>query len=130
MIRDLRKQSPDIRQVESPHVKNYLKLFNEKLSNDFQISQALALMWGVIKSKLNPSEKLELILIFDKVFGLRLIEVREEETPMTVIKLAEDRKKSRFNNDFKKSDELRVKIQELGFKIEDKENNEYSIKKI
>ena len=49
---------------------------------------------------------------------------------MTVIKLAEDRKKSRFNNDFKKSDELRVKIQELGFKIEDKENNEYSIKKI
>ena len=104
--------------------------FKEAVNNDLQIPEALATAWEMLKSDLEDGEKLYFILDFDKVFGLRLIEVREEETPMTVIKLAEDRKKSRFNNDFKKSDELRVKIQELGFKIEDKENNEYSIKKI
>lgn len=107
----------------------FLDRFRQSLSNDFQIPQALAITWEMLKSNLPPEQKLELIFDFDKVFGLKLIEVTEEKIPEEIIKIAEDRKIARQKKDFKKSDELRIKIEKLGYKIEDLEEN-YKIKKL
>lgn len=103
--------------------------FSESLSNDFQLPQALAITWEMLKSNLPSSQKLKLLFNFDKVLGLKLDKISEGKIPEEILKLAEERKTARHNKDFKKSDELRIKIQELGFNIEDKENNKYSIKK-
>ncbi len=51
---------------------NFRTEFNEKINNDFNTPQALALVFAVLKSKLADEDKLATILDFDKVLGLNL----------------------------------------------------------
>ena len=52
---------------------NYKKQFIEKLENDLNIPQALAVVWTMLKDKdLSPEDKLATLLDFDKVLGLGL----------------------------------------------------------
>lgn len=117
-------QSPQPLQKFQP----FRQRFVDALSNDFEIPQALAVTWEMLKSDLNPKEKLKLLLDFDKVLGLKLDKVKQEKIPENIFKIAEERKVARNQKDFKKSDELRIKIEKLGFKIEDKDKT-YVIKK-
>jgi len=130
VINELKNNSLTRKLVNSStKLTDYKKQFAEALSNDLQIPRALAIMWEMLKSDLPPQEKLDLLFDFDKVFGLRLGEVREEKIPEEIIKLAEQRKLARQNKDFKKSDELRIKIESKGFGTLDTKEG-YKIKKI
>jgi cysteinyl-tRNA synthetase len=129
ITQELKKSNETHKSNESHEPHSYYQRFRNALLSDFQIPQALAVTWEMFKSDLSPQQKLTLLFDFDKVFGLRLIEVTEEKIPNEAIMLAEERKLARFNKDFKKSDELRVKIEKLGFRIEDK-NEAYIIKKL
>ena len=81
---------------------------------------ALAFLWEVIKSnKINNQTKSGLIIDFDKVFGLNLVNVKIEKIPPQILKLAKDREKYRQEKDFKKADKLRQKIESFGWLIED-----------
>ena len=62
----------------------------------------------------------------DKIFGVLSL---EEETPKEIIKLAEEREKARKGKNWKLSDELRNKIKNKGYLIEDSSSG-YVIKKI
>jgi cysteinyl-tRNA synthetase len=62
----------------------------------------------------------------NSVFGLIL--PTAEEIPAEVLAVAEERKTARNNKDFSKSDELRQKIEGLGFTVEDIKDNNYVIK--
>ncbi|GAB4219860.1 MAG: cysteine--tRNA ligase [Candidatus Microgenomates bacterium] len=113
--------------------KSYKSYFADLISNDLQLPQAIALLWQVVKDKgLNPKEKLELIFDFDQVFGLNLKNIKNdsEEIPQDIIDLAEERKQQRQQKNFEKSDEIRKKIEDLGYKIKDLENNNYQILKL
>ncbi len=102
--------------------------FADALSNDFQIPQATAVMWEMLKSDLTPQEKLNLLFDFDQVFGLKLDAVNEEKIPVNIIKLADQRLQARRDRNFDMSDKLRIKIEKAGYKIEDL-GNDYKIKK-
>ena len=102
--------------------------FNEAISNDIQMPQAVAVMWEMLKSNIPSPDKFDLLLEFDKVLGLKLGEVEEEQIPNDIKKLAEERLEARKSNDFKKSDELRKKINKMGFVIEDTTDG-YRLKK-
>ncbi len=110
-------------------IDSYRSRFNEFLSNDFQIPQALALMWEVVKSNIPSSDKLDLLFQFDQVLGLKLNEVSEEKIPDGIIKLAKEREIARKEKDFIKSDELRKNIQEMGYEIKDTSEG-YKLKKV
>ena len=57
---------------------------------------------------------------FDKVLGLNLASALiTEALPKEVNKIVDERRRARENKDFKKSDELRKKIEELGYSVED-----------
>lgn len=103
--------------------------FSNSVSDDLQIPQALAVMWEMLKSNLSAKKKLELIIDFDKVFGLKLNEVSEEKVPQEIIELAEERKKAKENHDYAASDIIRDKIVSSGYSIEDTKDG-YKIKKI
>ncbi len=107
----------------------YRLQFRTALENDIQIPQALSVMWELVKSNIPSSDKLDLLFQFDQVFGLKLSEVEEEIIPNEVKELAEEREIARKEKDFKKSDELRKRIQEMGFEIEDSQEG-YRIKKL
>ena len=91
--------------------KNYQKRFLEFINDDLNIPKALALMWKLVKDKkISPKEKYQLLIDFDRVFGLNLKKVKD------LVKLREKYRKAK---DFKKADKIRKEIEKWGFKIED-----------
>ncbi len=51
--------------------------FWDAIHNDLDLPTALAVTWDMVRSALPPSDKLELLLDFDRVFGLDLSQVPE-----------------------------------------------------
>ncbi len=96
------------------------KQFLEFLNDDINAPRALSYMWEILReNRLNDSEKYVLILKFDKVFGLDLDKRAKVKVPEKVKELIKERDVLREKNDWKKADEIRKKINKLGFVIED-----------
>lgn len=103
----------------------YLYRFKEILNNDLNTPQALALIFDILRSSLSPADKRATIIAIDAVFGLdleaqsKLYRVGEGDLPIRVKKLLVEREAARKTGDWRKSDELRKEIAEIGFVIED-----------
>ncbi len=98
----------------------YHDKFLSHTNDDLEMPRALALLWEVIKSKkLDNQTKYKLIIDFDKVFGLNLANVKTEKIPSQVLESAKEREEYRKEKDFKKADEIRQKIEKLGWLVED-----------
>lgn len=99
--------------------------FLELLLDDFNTPKTLSLIPELLKSNLSNEDKLATILDFDQVWGLKLQNFvgvdgeKGEEIPTEVNKILFERNKARDNKDFKKSDELRLKIEKLGYEVND-----------
>lgn len=105
------------------------KIFQTALEDDLNIPQALGAAWTMLKNPdLPDGEKKGLLLDFDQVLGLGLSEERKTAIPTDVGKLADEREWKRQAGDWATSDQLRDKIAELGFEIEDTDNG-YRLKK-
>lgn len=112
------------------HALTYEKIFLGYVNDDLNIPRALALLWKLLDDdKLSNKNKYNLVIKFDKIFGLDLIGIKKLKIPEEIIKLAEEREKFRKEKNFEKSDELRQKIKLKGYTIEDI-NSRYIIKKI
>lgn len=108
--------------VKKTNIEGAWKQFLEILNDDLNTSKALSFMWEIVReSKLNDSEKYELIKKFDDIFGLKLGEEENVEVPVKVMKLVGIREKAREEKDWKASDDLREEIKKLGWYVEDSE---------
>jgi cysteinyl-tRNA synthetase len=106
--------------LDSNLINQYREEFKKIIANDFQIPQALALLWKIIEDQqLNNQEKLSLIFDFDRVFGLKLNQIQPIKIPDEIIQLAEKREEARKNKNFALADSIREKIKEKGYFIED-----------
>ncbi|MEK7572381.1 MAG: cysteine--tRNA ligase [Patescibacteria group bacterium] len=107
--------------------KNYQKKFKECLKDDLDTSKALALLWDLLKDlpadkeseKILNKDKKATILDFDKVLGLGFLNLKEEDIPKKITKLAEERELARKNKDWNTADEIREKISEMGYDTDD-----------
>jgi cysteinyl-tRNA synthetase len=109
------------------------KEFLECLADDLNIAKAIGLVWQIVKSKeIDAKTKLDLLLDFDKVLGLKLDEAEgapaEIEIPEEISELKKERDAARLEKNWQKSDELRGEIEREGYTLEDK-NGESTIKK-
>ncbi len=110
--------------------KPYLTQFIEVINDDLNTPQGLALMWEVLKDEtLASQDKYTLLLEFDKVFGLGLKKIKEEKVPEDVLKLAKERLKARLEKNWKRADELRSQIKELGYVVGDTPEG-FEVKKV
>lgn len=110
-----KKQKKNKKNIEAAY-----KQFLEFLNDDINTPRALSYMWEILReNRLNDSEKYDLILKFDKVFGLDLDKVKKIKVPKELEKLILEREGLREKKDWKKADEIRKKINKLGFVIED-----------
>jgi len=103
-------------------VKFYKQEFLSAINDDLNIPRALSVVWNIVrgKEKINAKDKLKLLREFDKVLGLNLIKKEKvEKLPKVVKKLIKKREEARKKGDWKIADEIRIKIKELGFIIED-----------
>ncbi|MEI7810442.1 MAG: cysteine--tRNA ligase [bacterium] len=110
--------------------KDYIEKFKNYLEDDLDTPRALTVLWDLLKDEnISNADKKATILDFDKVLGLGFSELKNETIPDEIIKLAEERIEARKNKDYRKSDELREKINSLGYEIKDTDG-EYKINKI
>jgi cysteinyl-tRNA synthetase len=118
-IKDLSSKIQDSGKINQ----EYKNKFIEAISDDFNIPKALAVAQDLLKSSLiTDSCKLMTLLDFDRVLGLRLSNaLKVEKIPEEILELAKKRFSARLEKDWQKSDELRKKINELGYEIEDTE---------
>lgn len=99
---------------------SYKEKFEAFIQDDLDTPQAISLMWELIKDDtVSNKDKKATLLDFDKVLGLGLKDLKEENIPEEVSILAKAREEARVNKDFKLSDELRAKINSLGYEVKD-----------
>ena len=109
----------------------YVDEFNSYILNDLKTSQALALLWKVVKDKNLPDAlKVKFMDNVDEIFALSLAkpeEVKNNSYSQEILDLLEERKNARINKDWKKSDEIRDILAQKGVIIKDLPNNEVEI---
>ncbi len=113
-------------EVEQAEYDKLMQSFREALDNDLNTSLAITALYDVLKAETTPATKLALIREFDKVLGIGLIEEaskekeeKSDDIPEEVRALAEQRAEARKAKNFALADELRGKITELGYIIEE-----------
>ncbi len=107
----------------------YKNKFKEYLGDDLDTPRSIALLWDVIKDEnMSDADKKATILEFDKVLGLGFENLKPEEVSEEVKSLIKEREQARENRDFQKSDELREKINKLGYEIKDTSEGQKVIK--
>lgn len=104
-------------------IEEYRLKFTDALSEDLNVPKSLAVLWEMLKSNIPSEDKYDLALYFDEVLGLNLDKNEGEiVVPEEVKKIILKRDEARKNKDFLKSDELRKKIEGMGFVVKDTEN--------
>lgn len=116
-VRELKTSSA---RTETQELKQYQQRFLKLINDDLDTPKALALIWELIKDKnISDAEKYKLLLDFDKVLGLKLSEVEEIKVPHEIKDLIQEREDYRKAKEWKKADQIRKKIKNKGYKIED-----------
>jgi len=104
--------------------------FIEKINDDLNMPQALAVVQEMLKSDIGDADKFATIKDFDRVLGLSLDQVNKEEAlPEEVQKLVDDRQAARGAGDWATSDQLRDAIQDMGYAVQDAKDGMKVIKK-
>ena len=116
-LQRLKRIIDEIKEDSKPNEK-YLKEFEKAIEDDLDMPSALQVLWKLVRDE-NAVGKIKTIEQMDKVFGLNLLIKEKVELPEEVKKLVLEREKARKDKDFKKSDELRDKINKLGWKVDD-----------
>jgi len=98
--------------------REYLEKFKEAINNDLDMPIALRVLWHLLRDK-KAIGKIRTIKEMDKVLGLDLLNKEKIIIPKEIKKLIDQREKLRKERNFKEADEIRNKINKLGFIIED-----------
>ena len=112
--------------IKDDLIQEYEKEFLEAINDDLNMPAALSVVWMVAKNK-NYSKKIaELLLKFDYILGLDIVNSEKYvnnqndcDIPEDIIKISKERDNARKNKDWKKSDELRDLIISKGYSIKD-----------
>jgi len=113
-------RTSDVRNIKTSNIQEYEKKFASAINDDLNTPKAVALVWQIAKDEqISSSAKKQLLLKFDKVLGLGLNKIKPLEIPLKIKQIADKRELLRRNKQFIQADQLRKKIESLGYKIED-----------
>lgn len=115
-------------------VVSFTDKFSAALSNDLNVPQALACVWEMLKSNIPSQDKVDLLRDFDEVLGLSLDDPSPDLVrslgagPLETVSVSDypevesllaKRETLRREKNFSEADEIRKRIEALGFIIED-----------
>jgi cysteinyl-tRNA synthetase len=116
--------------ISKGNITEFKKLFLEAINQDLNMPKVLAILQKVIKTnELGGKEKLSLVKDFDKVLALNLTKEIKEIIPKEIKNLAKERAIARKEKEWNLSDELRNKINSLGYEVKDTKEGQ-KIKKL
>jgi len=105
----------------------YKEEFENAMSNDLNSSQAITVLYDVLKADISDSTKLALVENFDYVLSLSLLSLRnvkedskeDEELVAYVEEKIAQRKEAKKNKDFETADAIREELLSKGIAIKD-----------
>ena len=118
--------------VETDSFDKYNDLFKAALEDNLNTSNALTVLYDVIKSDINNNTKLALIESFDKVLSLDLLKEDSVDTELAkyVTEMIEKRKSAKANKDFALADSIRDELLAKGIVLKDtREGTTYEVTK-
>ena len=94
--------------------------FEEALSNDMNMPEAVAALWNIAQSDLNLKAKEEIVTKMDRVLALGLLqEELSELIPLPILEMSAKRDVARLNQKWDESDHFRQLIEASGYQILD-----------
>ena len=98
----------------------YKNRFLEAINDDLNMPAALALLHELLHDKnISAVSRFKTALDFDTVLGLDLGKKTEENIPMEVMSLVYERNVARTEKNWARADELRLEIEQKGYKVKD-----------
>ncbi|MEZ8106072.1 cysteine--tRNA ligase [Vibrio cortegadensis] len=126
-LRRLREKIIDM--PDGGRVDNQFKAeFFARINLDLNMPQALALVWKVLDSAMEPANKKATLLYFDQIFGLELDKVEQITIPTQVQDLVEQRQRMKQQGRYDEADTIRKKIIGLGYQVNDTANQSSVVK--
>ncbi len=126
VLEDMRRfwAKSDITDNAGQNLDSEYNKFIDAMSNDLNVPEALAVVFGVIKKEDNVGkEGREFLRKVDAVLGLEVT----KDTPDSVKALVAEMDSARGKGDYEESDNLRKKVEDLGYKIENSKEGSYVI---
>lgn len=112
--------------VEESFIEEYKNKFLSAVNDDLNLPLAMGTVWEIIRSEVKSKKIADLLLDFDRVLGLDLINSekyienqKNVELPEEISKLLEERKEARENKDWALSDKIRDELKEKGYIVKD-----------
>ena len=122
LVSKIKSIKQDKAMIDKEGFEKYDNLFKEALSDNLNTSNAITVLYDVLKSELNNSTKLALIESFDKVLSLNLIQTEDEidkELLNYINDCIEKRKEAKLNKNFELADSIRNELLEKGIVLKD-----------
>ena len=113
-------------EISQKNIEEYENKFLETINNDLNIPAAIGIIWDIVRSDKKSKQYAKLLEKFDEVLGLdiknseKYLEKQKNiELPEEIEKLVEERKQARLEKNWALSDEIRNKLIENGYQVED-----------
>lgn len=112
--------------VEKTEIKEYKQRFLDAVNDDLNMPLAMGVVWEVVRNNKKSKQFADLLLEFDKILGLDLVnskkyleEQEKVELPEEIKELVEQRKIARENKNWAESDRIRDLLKEKGYTVKD-----------
>lgn len=115
-IKSLKKTTEEINENDFKH---YDSKFKECLSDDLNTSNAITLLYELLKSQVEETTKLALIENWDQVLSLNLIEEEKDFDKAYIESKIEERNIAKENKNYAKADEIRDELARQGILLKD-----------
>jgi len=129
-IDKLQSRKFKIRNKSEIPISKFKKDFEKAMEDDFNTPKALAVIFNLVnqgnsliaQNKLTLTEAREILKFlreFDKFLNFIFLKKVKEKIPKEVLKLVKEREEARKKKNFKRADEIRKKLKQMGYWIED-----------
>jgi len=98
--------------------------FEDAINDDLNIPKALGVAWNMVRYPEKSKDIYELLLKMDSIFGLGIEDAgnkseKEPELDKEIEQLIEERQQARKEKNWKRADEIRDKLKEMGIELQD-----------
>lgn len=121
--------------VEKEVIDEFERRFHSAINDDLNMTEAMGVVWDVIKYPKKSKQLSDLILRFDEVLGLDLknaekyLNKESSDIPKEIADLIEKRKEAKIKKDWALADSIRDEISSAGYTIKDLPGGETKIEK-
>ncbi len=121
LLNKVKSIKKDDSKINENDFNTYNEKFKEALQDNLNTSNALTVLYDVLKSNVNNNTKLALVESFDKVLSLDLLKEDKinEELVSYINEMIEKRKNAKANKDFTLADSIRDELLKKGIVLKD-----------